>query len=186
MNLFAEIRALVIARLDDMVAAGQLPAGLDMGAVAVEPPRDALHGDMATNAAMVLARPAGLQPRAIAEALAARLAADPHSAAEIRAMDGPIIRFSKPLYQNLKAIKSFLFTRMYRAPSVVAERQRVTAMVNDLFPLFLNDPALLPPEWREDVARVRDRTGLARVVLDYVAGMTDRFAIQECERLCGG
>ena len=77
MNLFAEIRALVIARLDDMVAAGQLPAGLDMGAVAVEPPRDALHGDMATNAAMVLARPAGLQPRAIAEALAARLAADP-------------------------------------------------------------------------------------------------------------
>jgi dGTPase len=101
-------------------------------------------------------------------------------------MDGPIIRFSKPLYQNLKAIKSFLFARMYRAPSVVAERQRVTAMIDALFPLFLNDPALLPAEWQEDVARVRDRTGLARVVLDYVAGMTDRFAIQEYERLCRG
>ncbi|MCB2128329.1 MAG: arginine--tRNA ligase [Rhodobacteraceae bacterium] len=77
MNLFAEIRSLVMSSLDEMVAAGDLPAGLDMANVAVEPPRDALHGDMATNAAMVLAKPAGLQPRAIAEALAARLAADP-------------------------------------------------------------------------------------------------------------
>ncbi len=112
--------------------------------------------------------------------------ARPQSVAEIRAMDGPVIRFSKPLYQNLKAIKSFLFTRMYRAPSVVVERQRVTAVVNDLFPLFLDDPALLPPEWRADVARARDRTELARVVLDYVAGMTDRFALQEHARLFGG
>src|SRR5690606_27368905 len=109
-------------------------------------------------------------------------ASRPQSAAEIRAMEGPIIRFSKPLYQNLKAIKSFLFHRMYRAPSVVSERQRVTAMVNDIFPLFLDDPALLPAEWRADVAQARDRTELARVVLDYVAGMTDRFAIQEHAR----
>ena len=77
MNLFAEIRALVVASLDDMVASGALPAGLDMGAVAVEPPRDAAHGDMATNAAMVLAKPAGQPPRALAEGLAARLAGDP-------------------------------------------------------------------------------------------------------------
>jgi arginyl-tRNA synthetase len=73
MNLFAETRALVIGALNDMVAAGELPAGLDFAAVAVEPPRDAAHGDMATNAAMVLAKPAGLQPRAIAETLAGRL-----------------------------------------------------------------------------------------------------------------
>ncbi len=112
-------------------------------------------------------------------------AAQPQSAAEIRAMPGTIIRFPKPLYQNLKAIKSFLFTRMYRAPSVVEERQRVTAMINDLFPLFLNDPALLPEEWHPDVARARDQTDLARIVLDYVAGMTDRFAIQEHQRLFG-
>lgn len=115
-----------------------------------------------------------------------RLAASqPGSVADIRAMDGPIIRFSKPLYQNLKAIKSFLFARMYRAPTVVIERQRVTAVINDLFPLFLNDPALLPDEWRSDVAKARGKTELARVVLDYVAGMTDRFAIQEHARLFG-
>ncbi len=109
----------------------------------------------------------------------------PQSAQAIREMDGPIIRFSKPLYQNLKAIKSFLFTRMYRAPTVVKERKRVTAMIDDLFPLFLDDPALLPSEWQADVGQARNRAELARVVLDYVAGMTDRFAIQEHERLCG-
>lgn len=76
MNLFAEIRAAVLAALDAMVAEGTLPAGLDFANVAVEPPRDAAHGDMATNAAMVLAKPAGQPPRTLAEALVARLAAD--------------------------------------------------------------------------------------------------------------
>ena len=77
MNLFADIRGLVITCLDAMVAEGALPAGLEMGAVSVEPPRDAAHGDMATNAAMVLAKPAAMNPRQIAEALAAKLLADP-------------------------------------------------------------------------------------------------------------
>ncbi|WGV16918.1 arginine--tRNA ligase [Fuscovulum ytuae] len=80
MNLFSDIRDLVIASLADLAAEGVLPQGLDTTAVAVEPPRDAAHGDMATNAAMVLAKPAGMQPRAIAEALAARLMADPRIA----------------------------------------------------------------------------------------------------------
>ncbi|WP_282128624.1 arginine--tRNA ligase [Roseobacter litoralis] len=77
MNLFAEMRALVLACLDQMVTAGHLPADLNMTNVTVEPPRDASHGDMATNAAMVLAKPAGKKPREIAEALAAYLVADP-------------------------------------------------------------------------------------------------------------
>ena len=77
MNLFADIRALVITCLDGLVADGVLPDGLATAAVSVEPPRDASHGDMATNAAMVLAKPAKMNPRAIADALAARLLADP-------------------------------------------------------------------------------------------------------------
>ncbi|ESW62065.1 MAG: arginyl-tRNA synthetase [Rhodobacter sp. CACIA14H1] len=80
MNLFSDIRDLVIASLNALAAEGVLPQGLDLSAVAVEPPRDALHGDMATNAAMVLAKPAAMQPRAIAEALAARLMSDPRIA----------------------------------------------------------------------------------------------------------
>ena len=98
-------------------------------------------------------------------------------------MDGPIIRFSKPLYQNLKAIKSFLFTRMYRAPSVVDERQLVTGMLNDLFPLFMSNPEMLPEHWRPEALAASD-TERARIVLDYTAGMTDRYAMAEWERLC--
>ncbi len=112
----------------------------------------------------------------------------PQTVDDIRMMEGPIIRFSKPLYQSIKVIKMFLFQRMYRAPTVVVERTRVTKMVNALFPLFLDDPALLPDDWQGDVAAAKakgneGRTELARVVLDYVAGMTDRFAIQEDHRL---
>ena len=80
MNLFADIRELVVAELEALMAEGALPAGLDLSAVAVEPPRDKGHGDMATNAAMVLAKPAGMQPRAIADALAAKLMQDPRVA----------------------------------------------------------------------------------------------------------
>jgi len=113
-------------------------------------------------------------------------AAQPKSVDDIRHMGTTIIRFSKPLYQELKAIRSFLFHRMYRAPSVMAERARVTQVVNDLFPLFLREPALLPAEWQADIAAATDETVLARIVADYVAGMTDRFALQEHARLCGG
>ncbi|MCO4825492.1 MAG: arginine--tRNA ligase [Amylibacter sp.] len=77
MNLFADIRTLVLDSLAILQTEGTLPADLDFTNVAVEPPRDALHGDMATNAAMVLAKPAKSNPRAIAEALAAKLTADP-------------------------------------------------------------------------------------------------------------
>ncbi|WP_375281672.1 arginine--tRNA ligase [Pseudooctadecabacter sp.] len=76
MNLFADIRALVVDCLETMTAEGALPEGLSFDNVTVEPPRDAAHGDMATNAAMVLAKPAKSKPRDIAESLAAKLAAD--------------------------------------------------------------------------------------------------------------
>jgi arginyl-tRNA synthetase len=74
MNLFAHFEQVVAQALAAMAADGILPQGLDLSRVAVEPPRDALHGDIATNAAMVLAKQAGLVPRAIATELAARLA----------------------------------------------------------------------------------------------------------------
>ncbi|MGP3696314.1 deoxyguanosinetriphosphate triphosphohydrolase [Rhodobacter sp. NSM] len=112
-------------------------------------------------------------------------AAQPKSVEEIRQMGATVIRFSKPLYQELKVIRSFLFHRMYRAPSVMRERAKVTQVVNDLFPLFMRRPELLPQEWRRDVEAAEDETALARIVADYVAGMTDRFALQEHLRLCG-
>lgn len=76
MNLFADIRALVIDCLTELTEAGVLPSGLAFDNIAVEPPRDASHGDMATNAAMVLAKSAGIKPRDIARALADKLSGD--------------------------------------------------------------------------------------------------------------
>ncbi|HAW48706.1 MAG TPA: arginine--tRNA ligase [Roseovarius sp.] len=76
MNLFDDIRGLVLDTLGGLQAEGALPASLDLGSVTVEPPRDPAHGDMATNAAMVLAKPAGMKPRDIATVLAEHLAAD--------------------------------------------------------------------------------------------------------------
>ncbi len=73
MDVFAEVKALVLAAIGRLVAAGKLPQGLPLGYVSVEPPRDAAHGDMATNAAMVLSRPARMGALDIAEALAAEL-----------------------------------------------------------------------------------------------------------------
>ena len=75
MTLYTRFAAHLDAALDALVASGDLPAGLDRGAVTVEPPRDATHGDLATNAAMVLAKPAGTNPRALADLIADRLRA---------------------------------------------------------------------------------------------------------------
>ncbi len=114
------------------------------------------------------------------------LEANPGSVAEIRGLGAPVIRFSDRLWGELKEIRRFLFTRMYRAPSVVEMRERVTIVVDDLFAAYLAEPALLPGEWRADVARAPDQRALARLVADYIAGMTDRFALQEHARLNGG
>jgi len=102
MNLFSDIRTLVIDCLDAMVRDGDLPEGLDFGNVAVEPPRDAAHGDMATNAAMVLAKPASKSPRQIADALALRLAADPRiDLAEVAGPGFLNLRLAPAVWQGL-------------------------------------------------------------------------------------
>ena len=73
MNLFQHFQAEVTRQIDALAAEGALPAGLDTARLTVEPPRDTSHGDITTNAAMVLAKPAGMKPRDIADLLAARL-----------------------------------------------------------------------------------------------------------------
>ena len=102
MNLFSDIRDLVITSLHAMIQDGQLPAGLDLVDVAVEPPRDIAHGDIATNAAMVLAKPALMQPRAIADALATRLMTDPRIAGADVAGPGFLnLRLNPVIWQGL-------------------------------------------------------------------------------------
>src|ERR1700750_2936545 len=75
-HLFADVLARVVAVGADLAAEGQWPAGIDFSRVVVEPPRDATHGDMATNAAMVLAKDAKIKPRDLADRIAEKLRAD--------------------------------------------------------------------------------------------------------------
>ena len=110
----------------------------------------------------------------------------PQTSADVRAAGKMMVQFSPGLWSDLKVIREFLFHRMYRAPNVVEMRKQVTDVINTLFPLFMSDPSLLPKQWRKDVAEVQSDTELARIVADYIAGMTDRFALQENERLTGG
>ncbi|AGI68324.1 deoxyguanosinetriphosphate triphosphohydrolase-like protein [Octadecabacter antarcticus 307] len=110
---------------------------------------------------------------------------DPKTCADVRGAGRMMVQFSPDLWADLKVVRKFLFSQMYRAPSVVKMRAEVTQVVEDLFPLFMSDPSHLPKQWRKDVAAANGETALARIVSDYISGMTDRFAIETHARLVG-
>ncbi len=107
------------------------------------------------------------------------------SVEDIRHLGRPVIQFSGQLWAQLQDIRAFLFTRMYRAPSVMEVRAEVSKIVEELFPIYLGDPRQMPARWHPDIEAASDETALARIVSDYIAGMTDRFAIQDHVRLTG-
>ena len=109
----------------------------------------------------------------------------PKAAGDIRRAGFQIIRFSDAVASDLKPIRAFLFERMYRAPTVIEMRKQVTRVVEELFPFYIAHPQQLPKQWRKDVEEATSETALARIVSDYIAGMTDRFAIQCHERFVG-
>ena len=110
----------------------------------------------------------------------------PQSVADIRGAGRGVIRFSDALWADLNLIRAFLFKRMYRAPGVIEMRAEVTQVVNELFPYFMAHPEALPKQWRKDVEEAAGETALARIVADYIAGMTDRFALQRHADLVTG
>ncbi|UAB90125.1 deoxyguanosinetriphosphate triphosphohydrolase [Ruegeria sp. SCSIO 43209] len=107
------------------------------------------------------------------------------SVEDIRHLGYPVIQFSDDLWAKLKQIRAFLFSRMYRAPSVMEVRASVSKVVEELFPIYLSDPKQMPRHWHVDIETAKDETALARIVSDYIAGMTDRFALQDHARLTG-
>ncbi|WP_170752685.1 deoxyguanosinetriphosphate triphosphohydrolase [Ruegeria lacuscaerulensis] len=107
------------------------------------------------------------------------------SVEDIRHLGRPVIQFSGQLWAQLQDIRAFLFTRMYRAPSVMEVRAEVSKIVEELFPIYLGDPRQMPARWHADIEAAGNEAALARIVSDYIAGMTDRFAIQDHVRLTG-
>ena len=112
------------------------------------------------------------------------------SLADVRTAPRQIVAFSPSMQAKEQALKSFLFTNMYRSPSVQKERIQAEITVKQIFTHYLADPETLPDNWygraaRNDLAPYLSNgpsAGLkntARIVSDYIAGMTDRFAIKE-------
>ena len=124
LSLYARYAALLDGVLDDLQSDGILPAEVNRRAVAVEPPRDASHGDLATNAAMVLAKPAGTNPRALAEAIAPKLKELPDVTSVEVAGPGFInIRLSPSAWRN--ELKSILVAGDEYGLSDVGRNERV-------------------------------------------------------------
>lgn len=112
----------------------------------------------------------------------ARLAASgAKTSQDIRELDAQVIQFSDAMLEEVNTIRQFLFDNMYRHWRVRRMRRKAAKIVEEMFDLFMEDPFLLPPEWNAGMdASLTDR---ARLITDYVAGMTDRFALQEYEKL---
>ena len=106
----------------------------------------------------------------------------PGSAAEVRAMGRPLVGFSPGMECDAKALKQFLFVRMYRHPHVMTSMNKAKQVVGELFEALARDPALLPPDWAAGCGTAGDGA-TAGVVRDYIAGMTDRFALLEYKRI---
>jgi len=98
--------------------------------------------------------------------------------ADVQALDRPVVAFSEGMRADIGAIRRFLFARMYRHWRVARMRAKAATVVADLFRIFTDQPRLMPPEWSA-AALAGDDTCRARTVADYIAGMTDRFALQE-------
>ncbi len=104
------------------------------------------------------------------------------SAAEVRALGRPVVAFSAAMSCNDRALKQFLFERMYRHYRVNRMSSKARRVIRDLFGLYLAEPECLPGEWR-GLAAGPDDPRTARVAADYLAGMTDRYALDEHHRL---
>ncbi|WP_065332460.1 deoxyguanosinetriphosphate triphosphohydrolase [Tritonibacter mobilis] len=108
------------------------------------------------------------------------------SVEEIRALDHAVVTFSDEVWAQLKELRGFMFTQMYRAPSVMVVRERVAVVVKALFAYYLENTMAMPERWHAEIRKASSETDRARIVSDYIAGMTDRFALQLYDELALG
>jgi len=112
-------------------------------------------------------------------------AAQPANIDAVRAREKPLIAFSPALRKEATGLKRFLYRALYRHPRVYRNTKKAHAVIAGLFPMFLAKPRLMPAEHYAAARRAADITDRARVVADYIAGMTDRYALAERDRLEG-
>ena len=118
----------------------------------------------------------------LAETEARIEAANVRSSEDVRRAGRTLVAFSHGMLADLGVLRKFLFERMYRHYRVNRTRSQARRILAEMFQLFMAEPDVLPAEWFAR-AQHRDEAGRARVVCDYIAGMTDRFAIEEHRKL---
>ncbi|GAB6854896.1 deoxyguanosinetriphosphate triphosphohydrolase [Asaia astilbis] len=106
----------------------------------------------------------------------------PQTSDDIRNAPFPVVAFSETIAHENKEIRKFLYARMYRHWKVNRMTRKARLATTEVFEILAEDPSLLPDGWREH-AKAADAFGRRRVVADYIAGMTDRFAMDEHRRL---
>ncbi len=104
------------------------------------------------------------------------------SADAVRALHKPLITFSAQMHENNKVLQGFLSQSMYRHARVLEIMDRAQRVIRDLFAAYMNDEKLLPDDWRETHPRT-DQNRYARQVCDFIAGMTDRYALDQHKRM---
>jgi len=104
------------------------------------------------------------------------------SAEDVRGLGKALVAFSPPMNHDLSRLRAFLYERMYRHWRVNRTRSQARRILAEMFQLFLREPDVLPSEWGVR-AQAANETGKARLVCDYIAGMTDRYAIEEHRKL---
>lgn len=122
---------------------------------------------------------------AIGESLRRLARVSPASADEARRAGEAIVRLSPPMAEAERDIKAFLFANMYRHEKVLGVWERARDAISWLFPAFFENPELMPAEWAAQAVALQD-ADRAVVVADYIAGMTDRYALNEVKRVFGG
>jgi dGTPase len=121
----------------------------------------------------------------LTETTAQRIAASGvGSIADVRAA-GNLASFSDEMRQSMVDLKKYLFEHLYRQFQVMRMSRKATRMLDELFHVFMDDPRLLPPDYQVKKNSEADNVAQARKIADYIAGMTDRYAMKEHERIFG-
>ena len=104
---------------------------------------------------------------------------------EVRTFGQPLVVFSQDMHARSQALKQFLLHQLYRHPQVMQTMDAARQVVRELFACYMDQPALMKPRYALRAQEAVDASGRARAVADFVAGMTDRYAVHEHERLTG-
>jgi dGTPase len=154
-----------------------------IGLVLVETRRDWPHLDERLTRLEAVRRMIGaMVGDVIAETGRSAKAGKVASPADVRGLGEALVAFSPPMLEDLSRLRAFLHERMYRHWRVNRTRSQARRILAEMFQLFMSEPDVMPEEW---FARLQDldEAGRARMICDYMAGMTDRFAIEEHRRL---